>query len=165
MILKVSDIKSNPDNHRLIKDSAFKKLVTSLKNFPEMATVRPIVINMDNVILGGNMRFRAMKEAGWKEIPVTQVDWSEDKQREFIIKDNVSGGEWDNDLLANEWDLDLLEEWGLELPVSQIYGEDEEFTENETSNDVIIQLTKEEYYKIDTQLMAVLEAVKHTIKL
>jgi len=89
--LKLSDIKLNPNNPRVIKDDKFKKLVQSLKDFPEMTDVRPVVVNTDHVILGGNMRFKAAKEAGWKEIPVTVVDWSEDKQREFIIKDNVSG--------------------------------------------------------------------------
>ena len=93
----ISQIKPNPNNPRIIKDDKFKKLVDSLKDFPEMAEVRPVVVNKDMVILGGNMRFKAAKEAGWKEIPVTIVDWSEEKQRQFIIKDNVSGGEWDWD--------------------------------------------------------------------
>lgn len=114
--LKIIDIKSNPNNPRLIKDDNFRKLVQSLKDFPEMADVRPIVVNMDNIILGGNMRFKAMQTADWKEVPVIQVDWPEDKQREFVIKDNVSGGDWDWDTLANEWDAIVLDSWGLELP-------------------------------------------------
>ena len=88
-IVAISQLKSNPSNPRLIKDDKFHKLVQSLKDFPEMAKVRPIVVNTEMVILGGNMRFKAMKEAGWKEVPVEVVDWSEEKQREFIIKDNV----------------------------------------------------------------------------
>lgn len=114
--MKVSDIKPNPQNPRTIKDDDFKKLVQSIKDFPEMLDARPIVINKDNVILGGNMRFKAMVEAGWKEVPVKVVDWSEEKQREFVIKDNVSGGIWDWDALANEWDATELEEWGLDIP-------------------------------------------------
>ena len=82
-----------------------------------MATIRPIVCNTDMVILGGNMRFKAMQAAGWKEVPVEVVDWPEDKQAEFVIKDNVSGGEWDWDMLANQWDAEKLEAWGLDLPV------------------------------------------------
>lgn len=128
MKLPVSQIKSNPNNPRFIKDDKFKKLVQSLKDFPEMAEVREVVINKDHVILGGNMRFKAMQEAGWTEIPVKIVDWSEDKQREFIIKDNVSGGEWDWDLIANEWDSQLLEDWGLDMPVVE---EDQEVEEDE----------------------------------
>lgn len=116
MKLKVSEIKPNPDNPRFIKDENFKKLVQSLKDFPEMAEVREVVVNKDHVILGGNMRFKAMQEAGWTEIPVRVVDWSEEKQREFIIKDNVSGGDWDWDTLANEWNAEDLEKWGLETP-------------------------------------------------
>lgn len=121
MKLPINHIKPNPNNPRFIKDDAFKSLVQSLKDFPEMADVREVVLNKEHVILGGNMRFRAMKEAGWTEIPVKIVDWPEDKQREFIVKDNVSGGEWDWDTLANEWDKDLLENWGLDLPVD--FGE------------------------------------------
>jgi hypothetical protein len=114
--VKPSELKPNPNNPRQIKDENFKKLVQSLKDFPEMATVRPVVVNTEMVILGGNMRFRAMKEAGWKEIPIEVVDWTEEKQREFIIKDNVSGGEWDWDTLANEWNTEEMEAWGLEIP-------------------------------------------------
>lgn len=129
MFMKLSEIKSNPDNPRIIKDEAFKKLVQSIKDFPEMLDARPLVLNKDNVILGGNMRFKAAKEAGLTEIPVKIVDWSEDKQREFIIKDNVSGGEWDWDVLANEWDTEQLDEWGLDLPDS--FGEEQEVEEDE----------------------------------
>lgn len=120
---KITDIKLNPNNPRLIKDDKFKKLVQSIKDFPEMLDIRPIVVNKDMIILGGNMRYRACKEAGIKEIPVIVTDLSEDKQREFLIKDNVSGGEWDWDMIANEWDADELEAWGLDLPVFDIKDE------------------------------------------
>lgn len=123
IIVKVSDVKLNPNNPRLIKDDKFKKLVQSIKDFPEMLNIRPIVVNKDMIILGGNMRFRACKEAGIKEIPVIITDLSEDKQREFLIKDNTSGGEWDWDMLANEWDTEELEAWGLDLPVFDIKEE------------------------------------------
>lgn len=112
----IDKVKINPNNPRLIKDERFKKLVQSLKSFPEMATVRPIICNSEMVILGGNMRYRAMIEAGWKEVPVEIVDWPEEKQREFIIKDNVGFGEWEWDVLANEWDAEKLEEWGVDVP-------------------------------------------------
>jgi ParB-like chromosome segregation protein Spo0J len=115
-IYPLSKIKPNPKNPRIIKDDKFAKLVKSLKDFPEMATVRPIVCNTDMVILGGNMRYKAMKEAGWKEAPVEVVDWPQDKQDEFVIKDNVSGGEWDWEQLANEWDSEKLDEWGVDVP-------------------------------------------------
>ena len=131
--IKVAQIKPNPNNPRLIKDDKFEKLVKSLKDFPEMAEIRPIVVNTDMVILGGNMRFRAMKEAKWKEVPVEIVDWPEEKQREFIIKDNVSGGEWDWSMIANEWDTEQIEGWGLDIPV---YFEEEEMNTEEDDFDV-----------------------------
>jgi DNA modification methylase len=104
--------------------------VQSLKDLPEMAQVRPIVVNQDMIVLGGNMRLKAMKEAGWKEAPVAIVDWDEDKQRQFIIKDNVGFGEWDWDMLANEWDAESLGEWGLDVPQmneTEIEAEEDDF--------------------------------------
>jgi ParB-like chromosome segregation protein Spo0J len=113
---KLSEVKLNPNNPRLIKDDNFKKLVQSIKDFPEMLDIRPIVVNADMVILGGNMRFKACKEAGLKEVPIIVADnLTEEQQREFLIKDNVSGGEWDWSLLS-EWDTEQLEDWGLNVP-------------------------------------------------
>jgi hypothetical protein len=114
---KISEIKLNPNNPRLIKDDKFIKLVQSIKDFPEMLDIRPIVVNQDMVILGGNMRFKACKEAGLKEVPIIVADnLTEEQQREFLIKDNTSGGEWDFEMLANEWDVEQLEDWGLDVP-------------------------------------------------
>ena len=115
-VVKISDIKSNPNNPRIIKDDKFKKLVESIKGFPEMANVRPIVVNTDMIVLGGNMRLKAMKEAGWKDAPIQIVDWDEQKQKEFIVKDNVGFGEWDWGDLANNWDVEDLTDWGLNIP-------------------------------------------------
>jgi site-specific DNA-methyltransferase (adenine-specific) len=115
--VKISEIKPNPNNPRLIKDDKFAKLVKSVKEFPEMLTIRPIVVNSDMIILGGNMRYKACKEAGLKEIPVIIAEGlTERQQKEFLIKDNVSGGEWDWDMLANEWESEELIEWGLDIP-------------------------------------------------
>ena len=116
--VKIGKIKNNPNNPRLIKDDKFKKLVKSIKEFPEMLEIRPIVVDKDNIVLGGNMRLRACQEAGLKEVHILQADkLTEKQQREFIIKDNVGFGEWDWDDLANEWDTEELEDWGLDLPV------------------------------------------------
>ena len=113
----ISSIKPNPDNPRIIKDDAFHKLVRSIKEFPEMLDIRPIVVNSEMIVLGGNMRLRACKEAGLKEVPIIKADkLTPDQQREFIIKDNVSGGEWDWEILANEWDEQQLNDWGLDVP-------------------------------------------------
>lgn len=134
-IVKLSEVKLNPNNPRLIKDDKFKKLVQSIKDFPEMLNIRPIVVNQDMIILGGNMRYKACKEAGLKEIPIIKTDLTEDQQREFLIKDNTSGGEWDWEVLANEWDTDQLEAWGLDLPTFDVNNETEQ---NDLSDDLEI---------------------------
>ena len=116
--IKISKIKSNPNNPRLIKDYKFRKLVKSIEEFPEMLKLRPIVVDENNIILGGNMRYKACIEAGLKEIYVIQADdLSEDQKKEFIIKDNSSFGEWDWDVIANEWDIKDLNDWGVDMPI------------------------------------------------
>ena len=114
--VKITEVISNPNNPRLIKDDKFKKLVKSIQEFPDMLNVRPIVVNTDMVVLGGNMRLKAIKEAGYKEIAVDIVDWNEQQQKEFIVKDNVGYGEWDWNDLANNWDAEELTDWGLDIP-------------------------------------------------
>jgi len=128
---KVSEVKANPNNPRIIKDDKFTKLVQSIKDFPEMLELRPIVVNNDGIVLGGNMRLKACKEAGLKEVPVIKAsELTEEQQKEFIIKDNVGFGEWDWEDLANNWDAEELTDWGLDLPVSmevELEAEEDEF--------------------------------------
>jgi DNA modification methylase len=115
--VKLSEVKSNPNNPRIIKDDKFTKLVKSIKEFPKMLEIRPIVVNADMIVLGGNMRLKACKEAGLKEVPVIFAqDLTEEEQKQFIIKDNVGFGEWDWDMIANEWDAAEIQEWGLDIP-------------------------------------------------
>ena len=117
MKVLIKDIKPNPNNPRLVKDDKFAKLVQSIKDFPQMLDIRPIVVNKDMIVLGGNMRLKACKEAGLKEIPIIKAeDLTEEQQREFIIKDNVGYGEWDWELIASEWDAEELDNWGLDIP-------------------------------------------------
>ncbi len=126
---QIVDIKSiipNPSNPRLIKDEKFLKLVKSIKEFPEMLSIRPIVVNKQMVVLGGNMRLKALKEAGIKKVPVIISDLTEDQQREFIIKDNVGFGDWDWSMISNEWDAEQVTEWGLDIPDFSIAPEAEE---------------------------------------
>lgn len=141
--VKITEVKVNPNNPRLIKDDKFKKLVQSVKDFPEMLNIRPIVVNKEMIILGGNMRFKACKEAGLKEVPIIITDLTEEQQKEFLIKDNVSGGEWDWDILVNEWNLDDITKWGLSLP-NWADGLD---VNNMTDDDIDIQ---EEFNAIGT---------------
>ncbi len=115
-LINIQEVKANENNPRFIKDYKFKKLVKSIKEFPEMLKLRPIVVNSDMVVLGGNMRLKACKEAGLKEVWILKaIDLTELQQREFIVKDNVGFGEWDWDILGNEWNTQQLEDWGLEL--------------------------------------------------
>ena len=142
---KIKDIKPNPNNPRNIKGEKFKKLVQSIKELPEMLELRPIVVNDDMVVLGGNMRLKACQKAGLKEVPIIKAsELSPEQQQEFIIKDNIGFGEWDWDMLANEWDAEKLIEWGMDLTFmnekeEQIDGEIE-FSEylNEENNYVVI---------------------------
>jgi hypothetical protein len=117
ILVKVGDIKPNPNNPRIIKDDKFKKLVKSIQEFPQMLNIRPIVVNDDMVVLGGNMRLKACKEAGLKELPIIKASsLTEEQQKEFIIKDNVGFGEWDWESIANEWDSKQLEAWAMDIP-------------------------------------------------
>mgnify|MGYP006396375511 FL=1 len=113
--VSISSITENAANPRTINKHKFQKLVNSVKQFPEMLSLRPIVVDKDNVILGGNMRYKACKELGLKEVYIIQATDLDDKQaQEFIVKDNVGFGEWDWDILANDWNVKELEEWGLD---------------------------------------------------
>jgi len=119
-MIKISKIKSNPNNPRIIKDDKFKKLCKSISELPKMMELRPIVVDDNFVVQGGNMRLKALNELNYKEIPDSWVkqakDFTEDELKEFIIKDNVGFGEWDWDDLANNWDVEKLEDWGLDIP-------------------------------------------------
>ena len=154
--LPISKVRPNSDNPRYIKDEKFKKLVQSIKEFPEMMPVRPIVVNKEMVVLGGNMRLKAMQEAGLDKVWVEVVDWSEEKQREFIIKDNVGFGEWDWDELANTWDSVELDRWGLDVPFTDDDIEEMKNPTNQSSeNPFAMELDRESNYivlKFDTDI-------------
>ena len=114
--VKISEIHANKNNPRIIKDDKFRKLVKSIQDFPQMLEIRPIVVDEDNIVLGGNMRLKACKEAGLKEVYIVKADnLTEEQKQEFIVKDNVGFGEWDWDSLANEWDVDQITDWGLDV--------------------------------------------------
>jgi len=134
--VKITEVKPNPKNPRIIKDDKFRKLVKSIQEFPDMLNKRPLIVFTDTdgkyVVLGGNMRLKACKEIGLKEIPIILADeWTEEQKAEFLIKDNVGFGEWDWDQLANEWDAEKLDDWGLDLPidigVTELEAEEDDF--------------------------------------
>ena len=151
--MKLSKLKPNPNNPRIIKDDKFKKLVKSIETFPEMMEKRPIVCvtDVDDRIypLGGNMRLKAIQEIGYKEIPDNWVtmadDWDAEKRQEFVIKDNVGFGEWDWDDLANNWDAEKLNEWGLDVPVfNQGFVDELEPKESDFKIEVVCKDEKEQ---------------------
>lgn len=115
--VKINEVRPNDSNPRIIKDDKFKKLVRSIQEFPQMLEIRPIVVDENNVVLGGNMRLKACKEAGLKDVFIVKAEnLTEEQKQEFIIKDNVGFGEWNWDSLANEWDVEKLDDWGLNIP-------------------------------------------------
>ena len=128
--VNIQKIKPNDENPRFITDAKFKKLIKSIKEFPEMLETRPLVVDENFVVLGGNMRLKALKSAGVFEVPIHQVKgWSDDQKKEFIIKDNLGYGEWDWDIVANEWDVQKLKDWGMDLPefpISESYNENQD---------------------------------------
>jgi ParB-like chromosome segregation protein Spo0J len=115
-LVNINKVRTNPNNPRIIKDEKFAKLVKSIQEFPQMLEIRPIVVNDDMIVLGGNMRLKACLEAGLKEIPIIKAsNLTKEQQKEFIIKDNVGFGEWDWNDLANNWETEKLQEWGLDI--------------------------------------------------
>jgi ParB-like chromosome segregation protein Spo0J len=135
--LKTIDIQcifENTENPRIIKTEKFKKLVKSIKEFPEMLQLRPIIVNSEMVILGGNMRLKACKEAGLEKVPIIIADnLTKEQEKEFVIKDNLGYGEWDYDLLSQKWEIELLIDWGIDLPKmdEEISPSEEDIKENE----------------------------------
>lgn len=153
-LVKISEVKTNPNNPRLIKDDKFKKLVQSIKDFPQMLEIRPIVVNEDMIVLGGNMRLKACKEAGLKEVYIIKAsNLTQEEQKAFIIKDNVGFGEWDWDMLANEWEAEELVEWGLdvwkpnEATLDGLFNEENPESDNldDIKTKIILEYTQEDY--------------------
>lgn len=169
-IVKISAIKANSKNPRVIKDDKFKKLVQSIREFPDMLNKRPLICFTDvdgkYVVLGGNMRLKAAIEVGLKELPILLADdWTQEQRDEFLIKDNVGFGEWDWDQLANEWDTDLLDKWGLDLPIFEKIDLMEDGEEIEFEQSVQIEPPKE-YILIMAEPNSVdWEEIKETLKL
>jgi hypothetical protein len=143
-LLPISKLKPNPDNPRVVKDNKFKQLVKSLQEFPQMLEIRPIVVNADMIVLGGNMRLKACKDAGIKDVPTIIVDdFTPEQEKEFIIKDNLGYGEWDFTTLQLEWDMDKLQDWGLDLPGFDINADQfsEDFSMTDADKQPFQQIT------------------------
>lgn len=151
--VNISQLKTNPTNPRIIRDEKFNKLVKSLKEFPRMLELRPIVVDENMVILGGNMRHKAAQELKMDKVWITQVtDLTEEQKKEFTIKDNASFGEWDWDLLANDWENQSLVDWGVDVwipeegvEIDDFFNEPEDETPKPEMQKIILEFTEEEY--------------------
>ena len=143
--VKISLVKGNPNNPRIIKNDKFKKLVKSIQEFPEMLKLRPIIVDENMVVLGGNMRLKASKDAGLKEVWIEVAEGlTEEQKKEFIVKDNVGFGEWEWDILANEWDSVQLADWGLDV------WQNEDDEQNNDVNDISNNISEE--YRVEIEL-------------
>lgn len=156
--VNINEVKENDLNPRYINESKFNQLVKSLKSFPKMLEKRPIVVDENMVILGGNMRLRACKEAGMKTVWIDKTEgWTEEEKQEFIIKDNVNFGDWDWDILANDWDNQLLNDWGLQVWQGEDVNIDNMFEDitsddQKSKNSIILKYDEEEYLTIQEKI-------------
>jgi hypothetical protein len=166
--IKISKVKGNPSNPRIIKNDKFKKLVKSIQEFPEMLKLRPIVVDEDFMVLGGNMRLKASKEAGLTEVWIEVAEGlTKEQKKEFIIKDNVGFGEWEWDILANEWDAMDLNEWGLDTWQPSDVDLDQFFEESdqtkEIKNKIVLEYTNEEFELVNEAFKKHLGSKEQTI--
>ena len=171
-MVKTSLLKTNPNNPRVIRDERFFKLVKSIKEFPEMLQIRPIVVDADMVVLGGNMRLKACIEAGMKEVPVLKAEnLTKEQQDRFVIADNVNAGEWDFDALANEWEVKDLSDWGVDVPIFESENELDYSGKNKEINTddfedkctIILSYTMEEYEQVKTALHKVAQTPEQAV--
>jgi len=173
IIVNVSDIKENEENPRYITKDDFADLVESIKGFPQMLEVKPIVLDENYIILGGNMRIKALKEAGFKTVPVAiATGWSDEQKKEFIIKDNIHSGRWDTDILANDWNTDKLASWGLniftpeDINLGEFFEEEEERNEPGTlSNTIVLTYSDDECIIIKDKLSKIASTPEEAIRI
>ena len=157
----INDIYPNPSNPRIITDEKFEQLVKSIREFPDMSMVRPIIINEDNMIIGGTMRYLAMKQLEFTTVPCEKVDWDEQKQKEFQIKDNLNYGTWNWDDLANDFNQEDLEDWGMDLPKMNEIEEEEPI--DKESFKITLEYTLEEFTKVKSELSKIASTPEQAI--
>ena len=173
-IVPLSSINENEENPRYITEKDFESLVSSIKGFPEMLTVKPIIVDESSVILGGNMRLKACSEAGLTDVPVlTVTGWTEEQKKEFIIKDNVHSGRWDSDALANGWNSELLVEWGLntfvpeDIELSEFFSEEDNTEEESDSGilSIVLNYVPEEHQEIKEKLSKIASTPEEAVRI
>ena len=167
--ISIKKLKPNPANPRTIRDDKFHKLVQSVKDFPQMLEIRPIVVNDQLEVLGGNMRLRACIEAGMKEVTIIRAsELTEDQQRRFIVVDNVGFGDFDMDALANEWDAEELQEWGVDLPVfggQDFSDKNKEIDTDEMEDEmkIVLNYSSAEYWEVKNKLAEISDTPESAI--
>ena len=173
--MKLKDIKPNPNNPRVLRDDKFQKLKKSIQEFPKMLSLRPIVIDENNIVLGGNMRLRALQDLGFTDLDDSCVkyanDLTEEEKQRFIIADNVAFGEWDWDTLANDWDVVDLEAWGLEIPQFDERGQIDYSDKNQEIDvedleglmTINLKYTEEDYWKVKQQLSKIAQTPEQAV--
>lgn len=163
--VNIKQVKANPNNPRIIKDAKFQKLVKSIQEFPDMLNKRPLIVFTDvdgkYCVLGGNMRLKALNELKYDTVPIVLADeWTEEQKAEFLIKDNVGFGEWDWDQLANEWDAEKLDDWGLDLPVIMDEPSYEDLIGEEKNKPATMKITfksPEQLQKAEIEIQEILD--------
>lgn len=172
--MKLHELSENPQNPRKIDISKLEKLKNSIREFPAMMELRPIIVDAANVILGGNMRFFALRELGYIEIPDTWVkraaDLTEEEKQRFIIADNVGYGDWDWYALQEDWDAEDLGAWGLEVPGWQ--GKDQDYSEKNKEIDIDaldalmtlnLKYNEGDYWKVREQLSKIAQTPEQAV--
>jgi ParB-like chromosome segregation protein Spo0J len=164
-LVKITEVKPNPNNPRTIDKIKFELLVKSIKDFPDMLNLRPLVVDSDMVVLGGNMRLKACLKIGLKEVPIVIADnLTEQQKREFIVKDNVGFGEWNYEELANDWDIELLSDWGLEIPI-EVFEENDIDLEVESITKILsFKFTIDEAARIENELYLIDSTLEGALK-
>lgn len=170
--VKTSEIVENNENPRYITESKFEKLKKSIKEFPDMLEKRPLIVDENMVVLGGNMRLKALKELGYKEIPIIRaIGWTEEQKKEFVIKDNLGFGSWDWDLLANEWNTTQLAEWGMDLPsyfddtsLDGFFDDPSEYETN-TNSKIVLEYVEEECVEIKEKLLSLASTPEEAVRI
>jgi hypothetical protein len=164
-IIPIDSIKPNPNNPRKVDKTKFKQLVKSIQEFPDMLHLRPLVVNEDMVVIGGNMRLKACKELGFQVLPVIISDLDEQKQKEFTLKDNISFGIWDWDILANEWEVEELIEWGLDLPLDFADEEEDSNPIDKMTKNITLKYSIEEADRIEAELYNIAPTLEQAIQI
>lgn len=164
-VVKITDIKPNPNNPRTIDKIKFDLLVKSIEEFPDMLELRPLVVNKDMTVIGGSMRLKACLKVGLKEVPIIVADnLTDEQQREFLIKDNSNFGSWNYEELANDWDIELLSNWGLEIPIEVFEEEDNEIELETITKTISFKYTIDEAARIENELYMIDSTLEGALK-